>query len=105
MKTSEHDTEFGLGMIESLKEVLAHRKGEISLPSRIVHAMPPEQVRRIRKSVAKSPKDFERRFGIPARTIEGWEQGKKLDTAHRVLLTLIANAPEMVEANVALPLP
>ena len=43
----------------------------------------------IRKAVAKSTKEFEQLFGIPARTIEGWEQGRKLDVAGRVLLQVI----------------
>jgi hypothetical protein len=40
-------------------------------------------------------------FGIPARTIEGWEQGRRIDVAHRVLLTIIARSPDLVEAALA----
>ena len=55
----------------------------------------------IRTTLAKSPKDFERRFGIPARTIEGWEQGRKLDVASSILMTVIEREPDVVEATVA----
>ncbi len=101
MKKSEVDTDFGRDLIESLQEVISHQRGELALPTRIVQLMAPEQVRAIRKSVAKSPKEFERRFGIPARTIEGWEQGRQLDAAHRVLLRVIEKSPEAVEAALA----
>ena len=60
--------------------------------------MPAARVREIRRPLAKSTKEFERRFGIPARTVEGWEQGRKIDVAHRVLLTVIAKCPDLVEA-------
>jgi putative transcriptional regulator len=81
-----------------LLEALAHRKGTLALKSRHVEAMPAARVREIRRALAKSTKEFERRFGIPARTLEGWEQGRKIDVAHRVLLTVIAKSPDVVEA-------
>jgi putative transcriptional regulator len=76
---SKKDTKFGNELLEALEEVRAHRRGEIALPSRVV----------------------ERRFGIPARTVEGWEQGRKLDVAASILMTMIENAPEVVEATLA----
>jgi putative transcriptional regulator len=63
--------------------------------------MSAERVREIRRSLAKTTREFEQRFGIPARTIEGWEQGRRLDVAHRVLLTVIARSPDLVEAALA----
>jgi putative transcriptional regulator len=81
----------------ALREAVAWKKGEIALPVQIVAAMPPERVKTIRKAVAKSPKEFERRFGVPARTVEGWEQGRRLDVAAAVLLTVIEKNPEAVE--------
>lgn len=84
-----------------LREAIAHRKGKVALETRHVDPMPPARVREIRKALARSTKDFERRFGIPARTVEGWEQGRKIDAAHRVLLTVIEKSPEAVEAALA----
>lgn len=87
------------GEIEAgLREAIAHMRGEIALETRIVEPMPPSRIREIRKALARSPKEFERRFGIPARTIEGWEQGRKIDAAHRVLLRVIEKHPDVVEA-------
>jgi DNA-binding transcriptional regulator YiaG len=65
--------------------------------------MPAARVREIRKAVAKSPKEFERRFRIPARTIEGWEQGRKVDAPARALLRLIERDAETVERLLSEP--
>lgn len=102
MKTTEQDTDFGRELLASLQEVRDHLDGKIALPTRIIDAMPASRVKAIRKAVAKSPKEFERRFGVPARTLEGWEQGRKLDVAGRVLLTVIERDPDAVERALAI---
>ncbi len=96
MNIADKDTDFGRDLIESLQEVRDHLDGKIALPTRIVAAMPAEQVRRIRKAVARSPKEFEQRFGVPARTLEGWEQGRNVDATARVLLKVIEKNPQAV---------
>jgi putative transcriptional regulator len=98
---SKKDTKFGSDLLAALQDVRAHRNGEIALPSRTVDVLSAKRVKAIRTSLAKSPKDFERRFGIPARTLEGWEQGRKLDVAASILMTMIERAPEVVEATLA----
>ena len=90
-------TKLGSRMLEALQEVADHRAGKIALEGRVVESMPADRVKEIVRKVAKSPKDFAGRFGVPARTIEGWEQGKKIDVAGRVLLTVIEKNPEAVE--------
>ncbi len=90
-------TALGLEIESGLREAIAHRKGKLALESRHVVAMPATRVKEIRKSVARSTREFEQRFGIPARTVEGWEQGRKLGASDRVLLTVIAANPEAVE--------
>lgn len=98
---SKKNTKFGSDLIEALKEVRAHRRGEIALPSRKVDVLSAQRVKAIRTSLSHSPKDFEQRFGIPARTIEGWEQGRKLDVASSILMNVIERTPDVVEATVA----
>ena len=98
---SKKDTKFGAELLGALQDVRAHRRGEIALPTRVVDVISAQRVKTIRTSLANSTKDFERRFGIPARTIEGWEQGRKLDVAASILMTMIENAPEIVEATLA----
>jgi|SRR5580658_6361273 putative transcriptional regulator len=101
MKIVKQDTELGRDLIESLREVRDHMEGKIALSGRLVAAMPAYRVKEIRRGVAKSPREFERRFGVPARTLEGWEQGRKIDVAAAVLLTVIEKDPEAVERAVA----
>jgi putative transcriptional regulator len=98
---SKKDTKFGSDLMTALKEVRAHRRGEIALPVRNVDTISARRVKAIRTTLAKTTKEFERRFGIPARTIEGWEQGRKLDVAASILMTMIERAPDVVEATVA----
>lgn len=98
---SKKDTDFGRNLIAAAREALAHKQGKVALPSRVIEDMPAARVKQIRKKVAKSPKEFERRFGVPARTLEGWEQNKKVDIAGRVLLKVIEKDPEAVERALA----
>lgn len=95
------DTAFGRDLIAAAREALAHKRGKIALPVRVIEEMPASRVKEIRKKVAKSPKEFERRFGVPARTLEGWEQNKKIDVAGRVLLKVIEKNPKAVERALA----
>jgi putative transcriptional regulator len=94
-------TEFGRNLEAALHEAIAHKRGEIKLHVTHFEPMPAARVKAIRKSVAKSPREFERRFGVPARTVEGWEQGKKVDVTARVLLTVIEKNPKAVERALA----
>lgn len=94
---SKKDTVFGRDLIAAANEALAHKQGKTVLPTRVIEDMTAARVKEIRKKVAKSPREFERRFGVPARTLEGWEQNKKIDIAGRVLLKVIEKDPEAVE--------
>lgn len=89
---------FGEALLESLEEARAWKRGELALETVNIDPMPPQRIRAIRKKVAKSAKEFEHRFGIPAATINNWEQGRrKPDPAGRLLLQTIEVAPEVVE--------
>jgi|SRR5690242_6418809 putative transcriptional regulator len=95
---AENNTEFGRALLDGLEEALAWKRGEIPLEVVNIDPMPAERIRAIRRKVARSAKEFERRFGIPAATISNWEQGRrKPDPAGRLLLKLIDAAPETVE--------
>ncbi len=83
---------------QGLKDALAHVRGEIELETVTYDPMPADRVKAIRKATGGTPLKFARRFGIPARTLEGWEQGRrKPDVTARVLLTVIEREPEAVE--------
>ena len=94
-------TAIGLEIEEGLKEVLAHVKGETTLESRIV---PPDakRIRRVRKGLAKSREAFEALYGIPARTVQEWEQGRRRpDLTASAYLAVIEQDPEAVAAMYA----
>ena len=63
-----------------------------------VETLEPKRVQALRRSVARSTAEFQRRFGIPASTITNWEQGRrKPDPAASLLLRLIEADPRLVE--------
>jgi putative transcriptional regulator len=89
---------FGDALVKSLEEVRAWRRGEIALETVRIDPMPVERIRAIRKTVAKSAKEFEAKFGIPAATVNNWEQGRRSpDPAGRLLLKVIEADPDAVE--------
>src|SRR5688572_1139097 len=91
-------TPLGKAIEEGLGEALDWKRGKIALEVVNIDPMPAERIRAIRKKVARSSKEFERRFGIPAATINNWEQGRrKPDPAGRLLLQVIDAAPDIVE--------
>ena len=91
-------SDLGLGLEEALREAAAWKRGEVALETRNVDPMPAERIRAIRKGVARSAAAFERRFGIPAATLQNWEQGRrKPDPAACLLLKVIEQDPEAVE--------
>ena len=85
-------------MIETvLGEVLAHVRGEIDLPCRIVDDPTAERIRALRQGMKLSREKFARRFGLDMRALQDWEQGRRVpDRVARVLLTVINHEPEAV---------
>lgn len=56
-----------------------------------------DQIRSIRRATSSSLKDFQSKFGIPARTLEGWEQGRRSpDAVALILLRVIEADPQTV---------
>jgi putative transcriptional regulator len=97
-KKTNDETAFGDDLMEGLREAVAWKRGELALETVNIDPMPPARVRAIRKATAKSTKEFERRFGVPAATMNNWEQGRrKPDLTARALLTIIEREPKAVE--------
>jgi putative transcriptional regulator len=87
----------GNDLVAAFEEMAKHLRGEIELQAHDLPsgAMTPAQIKAVRLKVASSTKEFERLFGIPARTMESYEQGRrKLDGAMRVLLRIIDREPK-----------
>lgn len=86
----------GDDLVAAFEEMAAHLRGEIELEAHEVPggAMTPARIKAIRAKVASSTKEFERVFGIPARTMESYEQGRRNpDGAMRALLRIIDREP------------
>jgi putative transcriptional regulator len=102
MTKAAKDSDFGAALVEGLQEVAAWKRGEIALPVRNVPSMTADRVKAIRKGAAKSSREFSERFGIPIRTLEGWEQGRRQpDPAASILLRVIEQNPKAVEDALA----
>ncbi|WP_439598146.1 helix-turn-helix domain-containing protein [Falsiroseomonas sp.] len=93
---------FGAGLAEALREVRDWQQGRAALQVVNRNPMPPERIRAIRKRLAKSARAFEQKFGIPAATLNNWEQGRRApDPAARLLLEVMEREPEAVERAAA----
>ena len=90
-------TDLGRDVEAVLGEVLSHVRGETSLPCRIVDDPAAERIVALRKRMKLSRRRFADRFGLDARAVQDWEQGRRVpDRAARVLLTVIDRDPEAV---------
>ncbi len=90
-------TKFGRELEESAKEILAHVRGEIKLPTR--HIVLPDEVdvRRVRNQTGMSQVEFARAFCINPRTLQEWEQGRgKPDATTRAYLAVVEKNPKAV---------
>jgi putative transcriptional regulator len=101
LRTSKGDTAFGRELLAAAKEALAHSRGKIALPTRVVEPLPAKRVKEIRRKVARTTRQFENVTGVPARTVEGWEQGRNLDAPARALLRIIDKEPEAAKRALA----
>jgi putative transcriptional regulator len=85
---------FGADLIEGMKLVAAHQRGEIELEQVLPE---PIDVKAIRKRVKMSQAEFSRAYGISKRALQEWEQGgRQPDSAARAYLTVIAKEPAIV---------
>jgi len=94
----------GDDLVGAFEEMARHLRGEIELEAHDLTggAMTPAQIKAIRSKVASSTKEFERLFGISARTMESYEQGRRsLDGAMRALLRIIDREPNAARRALA----
>ena len=69
-------TDLGREVEAALGEVLAHVRGETSLPCRIVDDPAAEHIVALRKRMKLSRQRFADRFGLDVRAVQEWEQGR-----------------------------
>ncbi len=87
----------GRRLIAGVKEMAAHMRGEIELPSYTVRVPKRVDVAAVRKRLGMTQTAFAGAFGLDVTAVHAWEQGRrKPDRAARVLLAVIAREPEAV---------
>jgi len=97
MKKGKRTTELGQSIIQGAREALAFARGEKNHDC-VVHIPKEIDVKAIRKRARMSQGEFSRHYGFSKRSLEQWEQGRRVPTGTaRVLLTIIARDPEAVQ--------
>ena len=93
-------TEVGQSVIRSLEEIRAWQRGKSQLTIiEVPDPIPPTRIKAIRKKAARSVRIFSERFGLPAKTVQQWEQGaRRPDAASSLLLEVIDTNPDVVAA-------
>ena len=88
---------------EGLQDAAAFERGELELPVLQPSDDYAERVRAMRKSLGyRSRAAFAADFGIPAKTLQNWEQARTIpDPAARAFLRVIAADPEGVKRILA----
>ena len=86
-----------MALEQSAKEILAHVKGDVGLPTRRIVLPDAVAVKRIRTQAGMSQAEFACAFCINPRTLQEWEQGRrKPDATTRAYLAVIAKNREVV---------
>ena len=89
-KMTEERTGVGHEIETALGEILAHVRGEVALPCRMMSAATTDRIVALRKRLKLSRRQFADRFGLDVRALQEWEQGRRVpDRAARVVLTLM----------------
>jgi putative transcriptional regulator len=82
-----------------LEQAIAYARGEADGRAYRVHVPELIDVVGIRRALGMTQAEFAGRFGFSLDTLRHWEQGKRRpEGAARAYLTVIAHAPEAVQA-------
>jgi putative transcriptional regulator len=85
-------------LIQGLKEIAAHRRGEIKLRTRQIVIHDDVDVKAVRERSGLSQSQFADRFGFNSRTLQEWEQGRSQpENALRAYLKVIDRNATAVE--------
>ena len=96
-RSGNMSTSLGHVLVASAKQIARHMRGEIELPMKVVRVVPDVDVRRIREGQGLTREQFAERYGLQARAIQEWEQGRrKPEPAVRAYMLVIKNQPAAV---------
>jgi putative transcriptional regulator len=88
----------GERILRSARQALTFARGEADAKEFRVYVPAAIDVGRIRRKVAMSQEALARHFGVSKRTVQGWEQGRRVPTgAARAFLTVIDREPAAVQ--------
>ena len=91
----------GARILKSAQQALAFAEGE-QTQGCVVHIPDDIDVRRIRKKLSMSQKAFAEYFGVNLRTVQDWEQGRRVPSGPaRNFLVVIDKAPDVVRRVLA----
>jgi putative transcriptional regulator len=95
-------TSFGQSLIDSANEALAFARGEDN--GCVVHIPDEIDTARIRDKLSMSQRQFADQFGIPLRTLQEYEQGRRVPSSPiQALIRVIDHEPEAVRRVLAAP--
>ncbi len=84
-------------LLDSIKELQAHLRGEIKLSETVYHVPPETDVRALRETLGLSQSDFAALFGFNVRSLQDWEQGRRRpEIPIRAYLAVIQRDPQAV---------
>ena len=87
----------GKRIASAAREVAAHLRGELSLPTYQVSVPETIDVAALRTRLGLSQAAFARAFGLDLAALQAWEQHRRRpDRTARILLAVIAREPEAV---------
>ncbi len=93
----------GERILRSARQALAFARGEADPKEFRVHVPADIYVRAIRRAVGMTQETFARHFGVSKRTVQDWEQGRRVPTgAARAFLTVIRREPAAVRRALSL---
>jgi putative transcriptional regulator len=88
----------GDDLIEAMQEAAAYMQGDPGKTVTSTVDVPDVDVAAIRRTMRLSRIKFANRFGLDARAVQDWEQGRRRpDRSARILLRVIEKHPEAVE--------
>ncbi len=91
----------GSRILKAAEEALAIAEGR-AIDGAVIHEPRPVDVKALRARLGMSQDGFARAFGLPKRTIQDWEQGRRQpEGAARVLLRVIEREPDAVRRALA----
>ncbi|MCY7297068.1 helix-turn-helix domain-containing protein [Alteromonas sp. a30] len=80
--------DIGLEILEGIKEIKAHKKGQVSLKT--TELSEPSPPKTIRKKMNLSQSAFAGLLGVSLRTLQDWEQGRRNPQGSAIALLRIA---------------